>query len=134
MEVRKIFLETNSYSDYFRGDKKITKAISESDEVIISVITLGELYLGFKEGNRESKNLEMLRDFLRDPKVKIANVTLRTSQEYGKMKYELRKRGALIPENDIWIAAQVVETGLVLVTFDKHFLDIPGIRLWKDLK
>ena len=56
-----------------------------------------------------------------------------TSWEYGKIKYDLRKAGKPIPENDIWIAAQVAETDSLLVTYDKHFLDIKGLKVWKKL-
>lgn len=37
----------------------------------------------------------------------------------------------LIPTNDIWIAAQAIETGSILVSFDRHFSNIVGLRLWE---
>ena len=36
----------------------------------------------------------------------------------------------MIPLNDIWIAAHAIETGAKLVTYDKHFRHIAGLRLW----
>jgi len=38
-----------------------------------------------------------------------------------------------IPVNDIWVAAQCLETGSVLVTYDRHFARIDGLRLWTGL-
>jgi|SRR3989344_1219609 len=130
----KVFIETNSYSDYFRGDRRITKEIVNSDEAIISVITLGELFLGFKAGSKEIKNIEILEDFLSEPQVKIAKISQYTSKIYGDIKYQLRIKGRMIPDNDIWIAASVIETDSLLVTYDRHFLEIPRLKFWKGLK
>lgn len=133
MEVKRTFLETNSYSRYARGENILKKLMSESREVFISVITLGELYLGFREGGREHENLKLLNAFLAERKVKVVNVSKTTSREYGKIKYELRRNGKPIPENDIWIAAQVTETGSELITYDDHFLNIKGLKVWNKL-
>lgn len=131
--MKKIFLETNSYSRYATGENIIKKQIDESREVLISVVTLGELYLGFREGNREYENLKLLNAFLAERRVKVISISKKTSQEYGKIKYELRRKGTPIPENDIWIAAQVIETGSELVSYDDHFLKIKGLKVWKKL-
>jgi len=42
----------------------------------------------------------------------------------------LKAKGSPIPVNDIWLAAQSMETGAVLVTFDSHFDRVDGLRLW----
>jgi tRNA(fMet)-specific endonuclease VapC len=44
----------------------------------------------------------------------------------------LRKSGTPIPINDVWIAAQCLETGSLLVTYYNHFAQIPGLRLWDE--
>lgn len=51
------------------------------------------------------------------------------SIEYGKIKSSLRKKGSPIPENDIWIAAIALRHNLTLVTRDKHFNEITGLKL-----
>jgi len=133
MEMNRIFLETNSYSRFARGDNHIKKQIENADEIFVSVIKSYLLFLGFREGKREHENLRLLKAFLSEWKVKVVNVNKSTSWEYGKIKYDLRKAGKPIPENDIWIAAQVAETDSLLVTYDKHFLDIKGLKVWKKL-
>jgi tRNA(fMet)-specific endonuclease VapC len=57
-------------------------------------------------------------------------LTLETAEIFGEIKDRLRRAGAPIPVNDLWLAAQAVETGSVLVTYDKHFSQVPGLRLW----
>ena len=99
-----------------------------------SVVVLGELFAGFKRGKREAENIEILNRFLGKISVVVTNVTRDTAIIYGELKNNLAKRGTPIPTNDIWIAAQAVETGSVLISFDKHFLKIPGLRIWDGLK
>lgn len=43
---------------------------------------------------------------------------------------DLRKRGTMIGENDVWIAATALEAGGVLVTRNmKHFREIRGLKV-----
>ncbi|MBN1864741.1 MAG: PIN domain-containing protein, partial [Victivallales bacterium] len=39
-------------------------------------------------------------------------------------------KGAPVPVNDIWIAAQAIERGAVVVTNDRHFSNIAGLRVF----
>lgn len=46
----------------------------------------------------------------------------------------LKKAGAPVPVNDLWLAAQSFQTGSRLVTHDRHFLKVPGLLLWDRLR
>lgn len=72
----------------------------------------------------------MLRRFLDKSTVQILTATNETSEVFGIIKSELKKQGKPIPINDVWVAAHALETGSVLITYDKHFSHVPGIRLW----
>jgi tRNA(fMet)-specific endonuclease VapC len=61
---------------------------------------------------------------------KTGNVTKETADVFGQVKDALKRAGAPIPMNDVWIAAQAIETGSVLITYDRHFSKVPGLRLW----
>ncbi|MFH1760016.1 MAG: PIN domain-containing protein [bacterium] len=39
----------------------------------------------------------------------------------------LKEQGTPIPTNDIWIAATAFEMGARLITYDKHFNNVPGL-------
>ena len=132
--MNRLLIDTNSYSRLYKGDKIIEERLSKAKEVLISVVSLGELYLGFREGTRRRENLIYLRKFLNKSSIRIVNVDQKTSDFYSQVKYELRRKGKPIPENDIWIAAQVIETRSTLVTYDRHFLAISGLKVWKGLK
>ena len=50
----------------------------------------------------------------------------------GKIYANLRRKGTPIPSNDMWLAAQCLETGAELATMDKHFRSVDGL-IWTDL-
>lgn len=132
--MKSILIDTNAFSHYARGNLKVEKVIVQAEKVLVSVVSLGELYLGFKAGHRESKNLGFLSNFIHEFNVVIVGVSPETAVYYADIKYSLRSKGTPIPENDIWIAAQAVETNSMLVTLDKHFLKVSSLKIWKELK
>lgn len=128
--MRKVILDTNAYSALAQGDKEVLNALSAADLVYLSVVVIAELLYGFKGGTREGENRAMLERFCQKPTVKILFTTWETAETFAFVKDSLRARGTSLPLNDIWIAAQVIESGSVLITFDNHFTAIPGLRLW----
>lgn len=132
--MKSILLDTNAYSSYIAGDRKVKKSIVRSDKVVLSAVTIGELYIGFFNGSRFIENESNFLKFISDIKVSVVRVGKKTAKIYAKIAIDLYRHGTPIPVNDIWIAAQVFETGSVLVTYDKHFLKIPKLRVWGGLK
>ncbi len=128
--MKKILLDTNAYSAFLKGDEKILNVLSGADTVYMSIIVIGELFTGFKGGIKETKNRDILHKFLDKPTVLILDATLETSEVFALIKNTLKKSGTPIPNNDVWIAAHAMETGSVLITYDEHFKNIPGLRLW----
>lgn len=55
--MRKILIDTKAYAKLLAGDKAVLEEINYSDLVYMSVFVLGELYAGFKGGNKEKENL-----------------------------------------------------------------------------
>jgi tRNA(fMet)-specific endonuclease VapC len=132
LEVKKLALDTNAYTRLFRGDEAVLDALGRADTVFMSIFVLGELYAGFKGGNRESENRAQLDEFLRRPTVRILTATLETSDIFGTIKHKLKTAGTPIPINDVWIAAHATESGSHLLTYDTHFSDVPGLLLWQN--
>ena len=131
MELNKILIDTNIYSEFMRGDNKVRFILSEMEIIGISVISIGELLSGFKGGINEEKNRKELSFFLDSPRVKVYNVDIETSEFYAKVITDLKNSGNPIPTNDIWIAAIVFQNGLKLFTLDNHFQKVPGLFLIK---
>jgi tRNA(fMet)-specific endonuclease VapC len=132
--MSKIILDTNAYSAFMSGDIKIFDVIINSEKILISSIVLGELFAGFRGGNRFSKNLAELKLFLSKSGVEIIDVTISTAEIFGELKSSLSRKGKMLPINDIWLGAHTVESGAKLVTYDRHFKEFDGLRIWDDLE
>ena len=132
--MTKILLDTNAYSSFLSGDKSVFDYIVEAEVIYISTIVIGELFAGFHGGGKLSQNREELKSFLKKDGVEVIDVTIETAEIFGEIKAGLSKKGKMIPLNDIWIAAHSIETGSKLVTYDKHFKNISGLRIWEELK
>jgi tRNA(fMet)-specific endonuclease VapC len=129
--MRKILLDTNAYSAYRRGDPDVLETLADADRVYLSSIVLGELYFGFKQGAKESKNRKELKSFVAKSTVRLLHVTEETAEVFADVKTSLTKKGTPIPLNDVWISAHCLETGSVLVTYDAHFTTVDGLRIWR---
>jgi tRNA(fMet)-specific endonuclease VapC len=128
--MKHIVLDTNAYSRLLAGNESVLHTIASADIVFMSVFVLGELYAGFQGGIKKNENMMILNRFLEKPTVKTLHTSNETAEIFGVLKNTLKQSGTPVPINDIWIAAHAVETGSVIVTFDRHFSLIKGVRLW----
>lgn len=131
--MKNILLDTNAYSKYLSGDEEILNMLGRADIIYMSIFVLGELYAGFKGGKKEAWNKDILTKFLGKPTVRILNATSETSEIFGGIKHSLKISGNPIPINDVWLASHAIETGSVLITYDKHFKKISGLRMWDSI-
>jgi tRNA(fMet)-specific endonuclease VapC len=126
----KALIDTNSYSALMRGDEAVAQFLDEAEIVYLSTIVAGELMTGFKGGSMERQNLLYLKEFIRKGgKTVVANVGMETAERFALIKDALRRKGTPIPVNDIWIAAQCMETGSILLSGDEHFSTVDGLLI-----
>ena len=123
----RILLDSNAYSMLMRGHEQVAELVRRSEDVLVSVVVLGELMFGFRRGSRFDQNMADLRSFLRSPYVSLVPFGPVTADRYSRIAASLRAKGRPIPTNDIWIAAQVMESGAELVSADEHFSHVDGI-------
>ena len=99
-----------------------------ANRMAISSITLSELIYGAEKSANVDKNLEAVEDFVSH--LDVFSYDAKASQQYGQIKAGLEKRGELIGENDIHIAAQAISQGLILVSNNlKEFKRVPNLAL-----
>jgi tRNA(fMet)-specific endonuclease VapC len=127
----KILLDTDAYSQLKRGHPRVADLVRRSEVIFFSPIVAGELLHGFRHGGRFAENVDELRQFLDSDYVVLAPITLVTADRYSRTALALKKKGRPLPVNDLWIAAQALETGADLVSFDRHFDEIDGLA-WVD--
>lgn len=127
-----ILLDTSAYSAFKRADERVVALVRRSEEIVFSPVVGGELLAGFRRGSRFERNRDELLEFVDHPRVRLVPLTLTTADRYGRIYRSLREKGTPIPTNDLWVAAQAMETGAELVALDRHFAAIEGLA-WIDL-
>lgn len=97
-------------------------------EAGLSVITYGELFYGAERSAHRTVAMERLRELLAWlPALPLPEAA---GEVYGTIRAELAQRGAMIGNNDLWIAAHGIASGLILVTNnEKEFRRVRGLKL-----
>ncbi len=88
---------------------------------------LGELRAGFAAGTLAKGNEAKLAEFLASPRAQPLFADEQTMHHYGALFAQLRRQGAPIPTNDLWIAALAVQHDLALLPANRHFARIPQL-------
>ncbi|WP_420636177.1 type II toxin-antitoxin system VapC family toxin [Candidatus Palauibacter sp.] len=123
----KVLLDANAYSQLMRGRPEVAGIVRGAGELLMSTVVLGELLYGFRCGSRTEANIAEMRAFLENPYVSLLSVGPVTADRYSRIAVSLRAKCRPIPSNDVWIAAQAMETGADLVSADGHFEYVDGI-------
>jgi tRNA(fMet)-specific endonuclease VapC len=123
----KIMLDTTAYVGFKRNNAETVDIISQAEQIFFSPVVLGELMFGFRNGTRFKENMADLNTFLDHESVRLVAVGKTTSDRYSRIAAQLKQQGTPIPSNDIWIAAQSMEYGTELLTFDRHFERVSGL-------
>ena len=131
--MRSALVDTNAYAQLLGGDERVLDVLGEAETVYMSAVVVGELLAGFRGGSRLRENRAQLSRFLQQPTVRPLEVSAETAEVFGQIKDTLKRAGTPIPMNDVWLSAQAIETGSVIVTFDRHFVVVPGVRIWDAL-
>ncbi len=127
--MKSVLIDTNIYAHAMRGDPQSVIVLQQASEIAICSISIGELLSGFKAGKKERENRKVLEEFLDAPRVQIYTIDESTAEFYADILNNLRKKGAPIPTNAIWIASVAFQHGLRLCSKDQHFKKIQGLIL-----
>lgn len=120
-------LDTNAVIALLENDPGIKSSLQDEPEIFIETTVLGELYFGARKSHRVEENTARIDAFAEA--CPPLSTDLATSRLYGRIKADLRSKGRPIPENDIWIAAMATRYELTLLTRDRHFFEVDGLRV-----
>ena len=120
-------MDTSAYIAFLEGHHEVKAQVQRADEIFLNPVILGEFLSGFVMGKKEKRNRALLQDFMRSPRVGLLEIDQETSERYAVILNHLRRKGTPIPTNDIWIAASAMQYGLIVVTTDRHYLDVPQV-------
>ena len=123
-------LDTNAYRALQEGDERLADEMSRADIVGMPIIVLGELRFGFLNGSRLHENNTTLERFLATPRVQVLDLAEQTTWLFGEIATLLRRAGAPIQQDDVWIAALCKEHGFALATRDRGFRNVVGLDVF----
>jgi tRNA(fMet)-specific endonuclease VapC len=129
VKIEPIALDTNIVIDVLNNNQVIVEALKDYREIYLPITVCGELLFGAKNSARREKNEQRFRQFIQA--CLILNVNELVAEDYAEIRKTLKDKGRPLPENDIWIAATCRVNNLPLVTHDKHFEMIEGLKLIK---
>ena len=99
-----------------------------ADGLAISLVNYGEIYEGISYGRDPDGSERVFRQFLRA--VDVLPLTRPIMRRFARICGDLRRRGQLIGDPDVLIAATAQHHDLTLVTGNHaHFGRIPDLRL-----
>ena len=99
-----------------------------ASRLCVSSITVAELYYGAEKSQFPEQNLAVIEDFL--SRLTTLDYASKAAFHFGNIKAILSKKGQIIGENDIHIAAHARSEGLILVSNNmSEFERVEGLRL-----
>lgn len=122
----KVIADTCIWIEFFRTKSKISNYLRDlisNDFVVGNGLILAELLQGIKT-NRER---EVIIDVFNT--IEYLEITRELWIESGNLARELRSGGKTIPLSDIIIACCARKYQHHIFTIDKHFQDIPNIKV-----
>lgn len=129
--MKRLMLDTNICIYIIKNKPKTVREKLQEHEVgdiVLSSITVSELYYGAYKSRHVEKNLLALEHFLRP--FDILEYDMQSSVEYGKIRAALEKKGQVIGGMDMMIAAHAKSEDTVLVTNNtKEFERVENLRL-----
>lgn len=98
------------------------------DGLAVSIVTYGELFEGALGAPGPTTELARFRRFL--ARLALLGLDDATIERFARLRADLRRRGELIPDLDLLIAATATQHDLTLLTRNvRHFHRIPELRL-----
>jgi len=124
--AERILLDTNALSAIADSDPKALKKFQAATVVCIPVIVLGEYLFGINQSRFRHEYEQWLAALPSD--IRVLEVTRETAGFYARVRAQLKKAGTPIPSNDLWIAALSRQHSLDLLSRDKHYDAVQGLR------
>lgn len=121
-----VIVDTSVLIDFLKNTEPNAKTVEDlitTKRLLTTGIIAAELLQGVKS-SKEERHVSELLDGI--PSIELNTATWLKA---GRLAYSLRREGVTLPLTDVAIAALAIEHDLSIFTLDKHFAQIPGVRL-----
>jgi tRNA(fMet)-specific endonuclease VapC len=121
-----MILDTNALSAAADDDPSLAAVLARAEQIALPVIVLGEYRHGIARSRHRATYESWLEALLND--CLVLDIQEPTTHHYAEITLELKRKGKPIPTNDLWIAALCRQHSLPLLSRDRHFDLVPGIK------
>jgi len=121
-----VILDTNALSALFDGEPGLKEKLRRATRISLPVVVLGEYRFGLLGASRRMKTGPDLAGL--QAVSEVLPIDVETIEPYAKICDQLKRAGTPIPTNDIWIAALAIQHGLPIVSRDRHFDRVAGVK------
>jgi len=121
-----MLLDTNALSALAARDEELITVLESAPRLCVSIISAGEYLYGLTQSRHQNELANWLEAFL--SRAELLHISRKTLTHYAEVRRQLKKAGTPIPANDCWIAALAKEHRLPIVSRDKHFDAVKGVR------
>lgn len=121
-----MIVDTNALSAIADERDQIRELLRRATGIAVPVIAIGEYRSGIARSRNFLRYQQWLDEFILSSRV--LDIDEFTTRSYADISLELRQLGKPIPTNDIWIAALCRQHELPLLSRDRHFDTVRGIR------
>ncbi|ODS33250.1 MAG: hypothetical protein SCARUB_01641 [Candidatus Scalindua rubra] len=122
----KVIVDTYIWIEFFRTKSKISNHLRDlisNDFVVGNGLILAELIQGIKTNSDKEVIIDVFNT------IEYIEITRELWIESGDLARELRSSGKIIPLSDVIIACCARKYQYHIFTIDKHFQDIPNIKI-----
>ena len=125
-----MILDTNALSAAADDEPSLAAVLARAEQIALPVIVLGEYRHGIAQSRHRATYESWLEALLND--CLVLDIQEPTTHHYAEITLELKRKGkpipTTIPTNDLWIAALCRQHSLPLLSRDRHFDLVPGIK------
>ena len=127
--MKRYMLDTNMVSYLFKEHPKVVDHLTTKPiaAVCISAITEGELLYGLAKRPDAKRLHSVVKEFLRC--VDVLPWDSEIAMRYGSVRAKMEEQGKVLAPLDLLIGTHALDTNAILVTNDKAFLKLPGLRI-----
>ena len=122
----RLIIDTNALSAAAEEHPSVMKILAHVQQLALPVVVIGEYRYGIAQSRHRARYRRWLDSLIND--CTVLDINEQSTRYYAAISIELKQAGKPIPTNDLWISALCRQHALPLLSRDRHFDVVSGVR------